>query len=81
MAHVLDVLLEDWAKVEDFKDLIERAKRLCQYIRGHHATMSIFRELSPNKQLLVPNEPYFACNFFMMKRLVSLRGVLVELKA
>ncbi len=29
MAHALDLLLEDWAQVKEFKDLIERAKRLC----------------------------------------------------
>jgi len=32
MTHALDLLLEDWAKVENFKDLIERVKRLCQYL-------------------------------------------------
>lgn len=52
MAHALDLLLEDWAKVEDFTDLIERAKSLVLYIRNRHVTMAAFRELSPNKQLL-----------------------------
>ena len=32
MAHALDLMLEDWAKVQEFSDLIARAKRLCQYI-------------------------------------------------
>ena len=29
MAHALDLLLEDWAKIQEFKDLIERARKLC----------------------------------------------------
>src|SRR5579875_1903662 len=80
MAHALDLMLEDWAKVQEFKDLIARAKRLCQYIKNHHATMSVFRELSPNLQLIVPNETRFACNFLMLQRLVQLRAVLQRLK-
>lgn len=80
MAHALDLMLEDWAKIADFRDLLERAKKVCQYIRNHHATMSTFRELSPNLQLLVPSETRFACNFLMLQRLVKLRGVLEQLK-
>jgi hypothetical protein len=79
MAHALDLMLEDWAKIQEFSDLIARAKRLCQYIRNHHATMSVFRELSPNLQLVVPSETRFACNFLMLQRLVKLRGVLERL--
>jgi hypothetical protein len=66
-AHALDLLLEDWAQVQEFKDFIKRAKRLCQYIKNHHVTMSTFRELSPNLQLIVPTETRFACHFLMMK--------------
>ena len=71
MAHALDLMLEDWAKVQEFKDLIERAKRLCHYIKNHHATMSVFRELTPNLQLVVPSQTRFACNFLMLHRLVT----------
>ena len=76
MAHALDLMLEDWAKVQEFKDLIERSRKLCQYIRNHRATMSTFRELSPNLQLVVPSETRFACNFLMLNRLVKLKGAL-----
>jgi hypothetical protein len=40
-AHILDLLLEDWKKDEMFKTLIIRAKRVCIYIRNHHATMAL----------------------------------------
>ena len=80
MAHALDLMLEDWAKVQEFKDLIERSRKLCQYIRNHHSTMSIFRELSPNLQLIVPSQTRFACNFLMLHRLVKLKSVLEQLK-
>ena len=80
MAHALDLMLEDWAKVQEFKDLIKRAKRLCQYIRNHHVTMLVFCELSRNLQLEVPSETRFACNFLILQSLVELRAVLVRLK-
>lgn len=80
MAHALDLLLEDWAKIREFKDLIERARKLCHYIRNHHATMSTFRELSPKLSLVVPTETRFACNMLMLDRLVKLKPVLEQLK-
>ena len=32
-AHALDLLLEDWAKIPQFKDLIAKAKRVCLFVR------------------------------------------------
>jgi len=80
MAHALDLMLEDWAKVREFKDLIERARKLCLYIRNHHATMGTFRQLSPKLALIVPAETRFACNMLMVDRLVKLKGVLERVK-
>jgi hypothetical protein len=56
VAHVLDFMLEDWAKIEQFKDLINRAKHVCLYMRNHHVTMALFREHYPRKPLIVPVE-------------------------
>ena len=42
--------------------------------------MSAFRELSPNLQLVVPNETRFACNFPMLHQMVQLKAVLQQLK-
>jgi hypothetical protein len=53
-AHALDLMLEDWAKIDQFKDLINKAKRVCLYIHNHHMTMALFRENSPRKSLIVP---------------------------
>jgi hypothetical protein len=45
--HALDLMLEDWAKIDQFKDLIQKAKRVCIYICNHHVTMdSISRTLT-----------------------------------
>jgi hypothetical protein len=53
-AHALDLILEDWAKIDQFKDLIHKAKHMCIYMRNHHVTMALFQENSPRKSLIVP---------------------------
>ena len=65
-AHALDLLLEDWAKIPQFKDLITKAKRVCLFVRNHHVTLALYREFSQNKILLMPAKTRFACNFIMI---------------
>jgi hypothetical protein len=62
-AHALDLMLEDWTKIDQFKDLIHKAKCVCIYMRNHHVTMALFRENSPRKSLIVPVDIQFACQF------------------
>jgi hypothetical protein len=64
--HALDLILEDLAKIDQFKDLIIKAKCVCLYMRNHHVTMALFREHSPRKSLIVPMETRFACQFLMI---------------
>jgi hypothetical protein len=75
-AHILNLLLEDWRKEELFKALIIRAKRVCIYIRNHHATMALYRHYSPRLSLKVPPETRFACNFLMIARMLEVRDAL-----
>jgi hypothetical protein len=53
-AHALDLMLEDWAKIDQFKDLIHKAKHVCIYMRNHHMTMALFRENYLRMSLIVP---------------------------
>ena len=76
-AHALDLFMEDWAKVPQFKSLILKARRVCLYIRNHHVPMALFREAS-RLQLIVPAETRFACNLLMIQRLVEVRPALEE---
>jgi len=41
-AHILDLLLEDWYKENWVKDLVNKAKQVSVYMRGHHVTMALF---------------------------------------
>ena len=75
-AHALDLLLEDWAKIPQFKDLIAKAKQVCLFVRNHHVTLALFREFSQKKMLLMPANTRFACNFIMIMRMVEVREAL-----
>jgi hypothetical protein len=71
-AHILDLLLEDWRK----EVLIIRTKRVCIYIRNHHATMALYRHYSPRLSLKVPLETRFVCNFLMIACMLEVRDAL-----
>ncbi len=76
-AHALDLFMEDWAKVPQFKTLILKARRVCLYIRNHHVPMALFREAS-KLQLLMPADTRFACNLLMIQRLIEVRPALEQ---
>ena len=76
VAHALDLLLEDWAKIPQFKDLIAKTKRVCLFVRNLHVTLALFKEFLQNKMLLMPTNIRFACNFIMIMRMVEVREAL-----
>ena len=65
-AHTLDLILEGWAKIEQFKDLINRAKHVCLYMWNHHVTMALFWKHSHRNSLIVLAKTQFACQFLML---------------
>ena len=44
--HALDLLLEDWAKIPQFKDFVAKTKQVCLFVRNHHVTLALFKEFS-----------------------------------
>jgi hypothetical protein len=77
-AHALDLILEDWAKIDQFKDLIHKAKRVCIYMRNHHMTMTLFQENSPRKSLIVLVDIRFACQFLMISQMLEMKNALEQ---
>ena len=71
-------MLEDWAKIDQFKDLIHKAKRVFIYMRNHHVTMALFQEQSPQKSLTVLAEIRFACQFLMINPMLEVKNALEQ---
>lgn len=75
-AHILDLLLQDWGSEAWVRSLVKKARKICVFVRGHHATQALFRHYSPNHILRMPADTRFATNFIMVDRLVQVRAAL-----
>ena len=76
--HALDLMLEDWSRIDQFKDLTTKAKRVCIYMHNHHMTLALFRKHSPRKSLVVPMETRFTCQFLIISRMVEVKYALEQ---
>jgi hypothetical protein len=74
--HALDLILEDWEKIDQFKDLINKAKRVCFYMQNHHLTKALFWKNSPRKSLIVLADTQLACQFFMISQMLEVKNAL-----
>lgn len=77
-AHILDLLLEDWGKEEDMKELVKKCTDIVTFIKRYHYTLALFRKWSPKKVLRLPSKTRFACHFLMIDRLVECRNALAQ---
>ena len=75
-AHCLDLLLEDWGKEAWVQRIVKKARVVCLFIKNHHAPQAIFRRLSPDLSIRLPNETRFATNFLTIQRLLQVRHAL-----
>ena len=72
--HALDLMLEGWPKIDQFKDLIQKAKSVCIYMCNHHVTMALFREHSLQKSAKIQ----FACQFLMISWMLEVKNALEQ---
>ena len=75
-AHIMDLLLQDWGSERWVKSLVKKARKICVFVRNHHAPQALFRVYSPNHILRLPADTRFATNFIMIERLLQVRGAL-----
>lgn len=75
--HSLDLLLEDIGKLEFASKLLADFKRVVKYIRGHHATHALWREIG-DAELLMPGETRFGTQFLMLERVLKNKDGLLE---
>jgi hypothetical protein len=55
---------------------MKKARRICTFVKNHHASQTMFRHFSPNLSIHVPIETRFATNFLMIDRFCLLRNAL-----
>jgi hypothetical protein len=55
---------------------MKKARRICTFVKNHHASQAMFRRFSPNLSIRAPTETRFATNFIMIDCLRLLRNAL-----
>ncbi|WVZ58925.1 hypothetical protein U9M48_009143 [Paspalum notatum var. saurae] len=78
-AHCLDLMLEDIAKLKEFKKPIARARRITTFIYRHGIILSLMREKTGGADLVRPAATRFATTFLTLKSLHKHREALKAL--
>jgi hypothetical protein len=76
--HTLDLMLGDWPKIDQFKDLIQKAKHVYFYMQNHHMTIALFQENSLRKSLIVLADTRFTCQFLIISRMLEMKNALEQ---
>ena len=74
--QTLDLMLDDWTEIDQFKDLIMRTKHVCLYMLNHHLISVPFQKNSLRKSLIVLADTQFACQFFMISQMIEIKNAL-----
>ncbi|XP_024521298.1 uncharacterized protein LOC112342912 [Selaginella moellendorffii] len=78
LAHCLNNILKDFAKLPWMVGLLDKGKTLVGFLRNHSHLVAILASFS-SRQVLKFSETRFAFNFLMMERLVELRPKLQQM--
>jgi hypothetical protein len=76
--HCLDLLLEDFGKLDWVSTVIADAKTVLKFITNHHKSLALFRSLS-ELELLKPGDTRFATVFIMLERMQTVKAALQQL--
>jgi hypothetical protein len=76
--HVMNLLLGDLGKLSFVKTLVDEAKEVVKFIRGHFYTKTELLKLV-KKVLILPSETRFATSFYMLERLFELKDYVIEI--
>ena len=71
-AHVLDLLAEDFEKIEFFRSLLGKCNALVSFINNHDYNLGIFKTLT-TLSLLKPGKTRFGTQFIMCRRVLLVK--------
>ena len=76
-AHCLDLLLEDFTKIDWLHSSFKEGREIVKFITGHHFSLAAFRQHS-QLELLKPNDTRFCTEFVSQSRLLEVKESLQE---
>jgi hypothetical protein len=82
MAHVLNLLLQDWGLPQWASFVVEDAQKMIRFIRARHVPLAFFRKHAAihakELSLLSPDAIRFATNFLMVARILDVKEALKQ---
>ncbi|XP_010247484.1 PREDICTED: uncharacterized protein LOC104590486 isoform X2 [Nelumbo nucifera] len=78
-AHCIDLMLEEFGKMDQVKEVLARAKRISQFIYNHAWVLNLMRKKTGGRDIVRPAITRFATNFLALQSIVSLKDPLHEM--
>ncbi|GMI84882.1 hypothetical protein like AT3G22220 [Hibiscus trionum] len=73
-AHCVDLILEDFAKVEWINTIIEQARTITRFIYNHSVVLNMVRRYTFGNDIVEPAATRSATNFTTLTRMIDLRN-------
>jgi hypothetical protein len=71
VAHCIDLILEDIAKIPYIKDIFELARSITKFIYNHASVLSLMRRFTNNRELVRSAITRFATSFISLRSLLA----------
>lgn len=75
-AHCLDLILEDFAKIEWINETIEQARSITRFIYNNSVVLNMVRRYTFGNDIVEPAATRSATNFTTLSRMVDLKNIL-----
>ncbi|KAJ7960697.1 HAT transposon superfamily [Quillaja saponaria] len=73
-AHCIDLMLEDFGKLEWISSVIDQARSITQYIYKHRMVLNMMRRYTFGNDTVKPGTTRFATNFTTLKQMADRKG-------
>ncbi|KAI3904083.1 hypothetical protein MKW92_027377 [Papaver armeniacum] len=78
-AHCINLMLEELGEMEEIKEALRRAKKVCQFIYNHAWVLNTMRKITGGRDIVRPALTRFATNFLTLQNIVSLKEPLQQM--
>lgn len=78
-SRCLDLMLEDFGKLEWINATLEQAKSIARFVYNHNVVLNMMRRYTFGNDIVAPGMTRFATNFMTLKRMVDLKQNLQDM--
>ncbi|RZC82801.1 hypothetical protein C5167_045589 [Papaver somniferum] len=77
--HCINLMLEELGEIDEIKEALRRAKKVCQLIYNHAWVLNKMRKITGGRDIVRPALTRFATNFLTLQNIVSLKEPLHQM--